>query len=61
MARHRLSPEAAVELDEIWLHVALETGEIEIADPDNIQVLSEEEESVDAKLLARESEGAPVV
>jgi toxin ParE1/3/4 len=32
MARHRLSPEAEADLDEIWLHVAHETGKIEIAD-----------------------------
>lgn len=29
---HRLAPEAAAELDEIWYYVARESGNIEIAD-----------------------------
>lgn len=32
MARHRLSPEAEAELDEIWFHAAGESGSIELAD-----------------------------
>ena len=32
MGRHRLSPEAEADLDEIWLHVVHKTGKIEIAD-----------------------------
>jgi len=31
MGRHRLSPEAEADLDEIWLHVVHKTGKIEIA------------------------------
>ena len=30
---HRLAPEAAAELDDIWYYVAKESGSIEIADP----------------------------
>lgn len=32
MVRHRLSPKAEAELDEIWFQVAHESGSIEIAD-----------------------------
>ena len=32
MARHRLSPEAEAELDEIWFYVVHESGSKEIAD-----------------------------
>ena len=30
--RHRLSPEAEADLDEIWLHIAIESGSLETAD-----------------------------
>ena len=30
--RHRLSPEAEADLDDIWLHIAIESGSLETAD-----------------------------
>ena len=40
MSKHRLSPEAKAELDDIWYYVATESGSIEIADGSSTNITS---------------------